>query len=93
MDLVEIVALDFLLEDATYVFQGGEPFESTSSHDPILEPAIRSFDFAFGLWGESIADLDRHQSHDLTPLRIDFIRLEHVLAPNTVPVLDKTKDA
>jgi len=51
MDLVEIVALDFLLEDATYVFQGGEPFESTSSHDPILEPAIRSFDFC--LWLEA----------------------------------------
>ena len=89
MNLMVVIAINFLMQDGTHIVEIGKLFESAGADDPILKPAIRPFDFAFGLWGKRIADLDRHQSHDLTPLRIDLIRLEHMLAPNTIPVLPK----
>ena len=93
MDLVEIVALDFLLEDATYVFQGGEPFESTGADDPILQPTIGALDLALGLRRKGVGHIHTQQAHDLTPLRIDVIRSQDLLVPDAVPALDEAEDA
>ena len=49
VDLVIIVALDFFVQDGAGVRQARDVFEGTGADNAILEPAIGSFDLAFGL--------------------------------------------
>ena len=93
VDLVIVVALHFFLQDSPYVFQVGEFLQRTSSHDAVLQPAVGSFHFAFGLWREGIAHLDLQNRHDLAPLSNNILGFQDVLAPNTISLWHKTKDA
>jgi hypothetical protein len=49
VDLVVIVAIKFIMQDAAYILQGGQFFEGTSTDDAILEPAVGAFHFTLGL--------------------------------------------
>jgi len=93
VDLVVVVAIDFVVQDAPNFFQIGDVLQSTSADNAVLQPAVRAFDLTFGLRRESIGDVHTHQAHDLAPLRIDGIRLEHMVAPNAVALLDEAEDA
>ena len=88
-----VVTIDLFPQHCADVFQGGETLDGTGADDPVLEPSIRSFHLAFGLWGQSEDDLDPEKAHHLAPLGVDVVRLEHMFAPDTVPALDEAEDA
>jgi hypothetical protein len=57
-----------------------------------LEPAIRAFDFSFGLGGQGIGDFYLTVVEDLFPLGVRFIREEVMVSPEGVSSLDETED-
>ena len=85
--------MDFVSKHGAELFDGGELFVDTGPNDPILEPAIGSFDFTFGLGREGEGDIDTEKTHHLSPLGIDVIGLEDVFSPEAIPSLDETKDS
>jgi len=93
VELMVVIAMDFVSEDRANFFQGGEFFIDTGPNDPILEPAIGSFDLTFGLGREGEGDIDAQKPHHLSPRGIDVIGLEDVFTPEAISSLDKTKDS
>jgi hypothetical protein len=57
VDLVVVVAVDFIAQDAADFFQVGKLFQGAGTDNTILEPAIGAFDLALGLRGEGIGDI------------------------------------
>jgi hypothetical protein len=49
VDLAVVISMEFLVKDLLGVLDFGHVFADTGSDQPVLEPAIRSFDFASGL--------------------------------------------
>jgi hypothetical protein len=64
----------------------------TYSNQPILEPAIRTFDFPFSLRRESIDKLDPTFLKYLFPLGINIIGDEIVFPPDGVSALDEAEN-
>ena len=60
VDLVVIVTVDFVSQNAADIIQGGEVLQGTGADDAILEPAVRTLDLAFRLRGEGIGDIHAH---------------------------------
>ena len=92
MDLVVVVTDDLIPEHRPNILQLHNIFQGAGADDPILQPAIRSLDLAFGLRGKGIGDIHVQQTHHLPPLSVDIICLEHVLAPDTISSLHKAED-
>jgi hypothetical protein len=92
VDLVVIVAVKFIMQDAAYILQRSQFFEGTSADDAILEPAVGALHFALGLRRESIGDIHLEQTQDLSPLRVDIVSLVGIPAPGGVTVLDETEN-
>jgi hypothetical protein len=63
MDLLVVIPMDLFAEDRTRLFQLREALQDTGADDPILEPTIRTFHFAFGLRREGIGHI--HLEHCL----------------------------
>ena len=93
MNLVEIVALDLLLQDSPHVFEGGELFESTGTNNPILQPTKRAFDLAFGLRRKGLDHIHAQQAQTSAPLRIDLVGTQDLLVPEAIPVPDEAEDS
>ena len=88
-----VVAIELVLQDRAGVFQGDDLVQEARADDAILEPAIGSFDFAFGLREEGIGHIDTQDTHRHAPLGIDIIGLEDMLAPDAVSSLDEAEDS
>lgn len=87
-----VVAVEFLVEDLAGLCDLGDVFADTGSHQVVLEPEVRAFDLASGLWGEGVDDLNGKLVHDLFPLRISLVGEKGVSAPEGVAALDKAED-
>jgi hypothetical protein len=92
VDLPMIVPVDFLVEDPLALFDFGDVFSDAGANESILEPSIRAFDFAFGLRGAGISDVDVAILEDLFPLGSGLISQETMFSPEGVSSLDKTKN-
>ncbi len=51
VELVVIVAVEFLIEHFAGLFDVGDILAGTGSDEVVLEPAVRAFDLTFGLGG------------------------------------------
>src|SRR4030066_1185047 len=88
-----VIAIHFSLQHHTSIFEGRDSFQGTSAHDAVLQPAKGALDFAFSLGRKGISDADFEQAHDLSPLWVDVIGFQNMIAPKAIPLLDKTKDS
>ena len=87
-----VIAVDFGAQDLPGLGDGLDVFSGAGSDQPILEPAIRPFDFAFGLRRERIARLDVTVPEDPFPLRVDIIGDQIMFSPDGVSALDEPED-
>jgi len=92
MDLVVVIAVNFETEDFPCFSDGLDVFSGPGSHESILEPAIRPFDFAFSLRRECIARLDVTVTQDAFPLRVYIIGNQMMFSPDGVPSLDEPEN-
>ncbi len=88
-----VIAMDFFLQDGADILKGGEFFIDAGAHDSVLEPAVGSFHFTFGLRREGKDHVDAQGAHHLSPLGISIIGLEDVFSPEAISSLDETKDS
>ncbi len=92
VNLAVVIAIAFLVQDFLGLLDFGDFFADTGSDEPVLEPAVRSFDFASGLGGKGMDHLDIAVGEDLFPLGGGFIGEEVMFSPEGVSSLDKAKD-
>jgi hypothetical protein len=92
VDLPVVISVKFVGENPLGVFDFGDILSDTGSDETILEPTIRSFDFAPGLGRKGVNDLDIAVLENLFPLRGCLIRKEVVFIPERVPSPDEAKD-
>ena len=92
VDLMVIVAVELVAQDAADLFQGGEVLEGTGADDAILQPAVRAFHLALGLRGEGIGDI--HSSRRITWRHCGSMSSvwRICLRQMAVPVLNKAED-
>jgi hypothetical protein len=93
VNLLVVISVEFMVKNPLGVFDFFDVFSDTGADESVLEPTIRSFHFAFGLWGQGGSDFYITILEDLFPLRGGFIGEEVVFSPERVPSLDKAKDA
>ena len=91
VDLMIVVAIDLLSQDRTGFFKGGDVLIDTRSDNSVLQPAIGPFDLAFGLGRRGEFNIHSKDAHHLSPLGVDIVRLEDMLAPDAIPSLDEAK--
>ena len=87
-----VISMEFLVKDLLGVLDFGHVFADTGLDQPVLEPTIRSFDFASGLRGKGMGDLHIAILQDLFPLRGGLIGQKVVFIPEGVPSPDKSED-
>jgi hypothetical protein len=58
VNLSVVISMDFLPKDLLGGFDIGNISSDTDSDQPVLEPAIRAFNFASGLRGKGMSDVD-----------------------------------
>jgi hypothetical protein len=92
VNLVVVISLEFLVENLLSLLNMGDILPDTGSDEVVLEPAIGSFDFASGLRGEGMDDLDIAVFEDLFPLGGGLIGQEVVFIPEGVSSTDKSED-
>ena len=92
VNLAVVISMEFLVKNLLGVFDLGYIFTDTGSDEVVLEPTVRPFDFASGLRGKRVGDLDIAILQNLFPLRGRFIGQEVVLIPEGVPSSDKSED-
>ena len=92
VDLAVVISMDFLVQDPLGLLDFGDIFPDAGSDEPVLEPAIRPFDFASGLRGKGMSHLHLAVFQDLFPLGSGLIGPKVVLIPEGVPTPDKAED-
>ncbi len=92
VDLLVVIAVEFVIKDSLGLFDFLDVFADTGSDDAVLEPAVRSFHFAFGLGGKGIGDFYVAIIQDLFPLGSGFIGEEVVFSPEGISSLDEAED-
>jgi hypothetical protein len=92
MHLVEIVALDFAIEERSSRANVSDILSHAGSDQAILNPAIGPFDLALGWGREGIGHLDATIVQDLFPLGIHLVGETMMLTSQGVPSLDEPKD-
>lgn len=91
VDLMIVVAIDLLSQDRAGFFKGGDVLIDTRSDNSVLQPAVGPFDLAFGLGRQGEVNIHPKDAHHLSPLGVDIICLEDMLAPDAIPSLDEAK--
>ena len=91
VDLMIVVAIDLLSQDRAGFFKGGDILVDARSDNAVLQPAVGSFDLAFGLGRQGESNIHPKDAHYLSPLGVDIVCLEDMLAPNAIPSLDEAK--
>jgi len=56
-----------------------------------LQPAERALNLALGLRRKGVGNPNLERAHHLAPLGINIIGLEHMIAPDAIPFLNKAK--
>jgi hypothetical protein len=92
VNLLMVIAMDFLSKDLLGGFDVADLFSDTGSDEPVLKPPVGAFHFPFGLWRQGIGDRYITILEDLLPLRGGLIGQQVVLSPEGVPALDKSED-
>ena len=92
MNLAVVISMEFLVKELLGVLDFGHVFADTGADQSVLEPAIRSFHFSFGLRRQGIGDLHIAILQDLLPLRGGLIGQKMVLIPEGVSSPDESKD-
>jgi len=92
VNLSVVISMDFLPKNLLGRVDVGDIFSDTDSDQAVLEPAIGTFHFPFGLRRQGIGDFDITIIQDLFPLRSGLIGQKEVLSPEGVPPLDKSED-
>jgi len=92
MDLLVIIAVEFVVKNSLGLFDFGDILSDTGSDETVLEPTIGSFDFASGLRGKGVNDVHVAILQDLFPLRGGLVGQEVVFIPEGVSSPDKAKD-
>ena len=91
VDLMIVVAIDLVSQDRSSFFKGGDVLIDTRSDNSVLQPAVGPFDLAFGLGRQGEVNIHPKDAHHLSPLGVDIICLEDMLAPDAIPSLDEAK--
>ncbi len=92
VDLLVVISVEFMVKNPLGLFDFGDILSDTGSDESILEPTIRSFNFASGLGREGVNDLHIAILQDLLPLRGGLISQEVVFIPERVSSPDKSED-
>jgi hypothetical protein len=92
VNLAVVISMEFLVKDPLGVLDLGYIFANTGSDQSVLKPTIRPFNFASGLRGKRMNDLDIAVPQDLFPLRGCLIGQKVVLIPEGVPSPNKSED-
>jgi hypothetical protein len=58
VNLAVVISMEFLIKDPLSVFNIGYIFADAGSDQTVLEPTVRSFNFASGLRGKGMSDVD-----------------------------------
>jgi hypothetical protein len=90
--LLVVISVEFKIKNPLGLFDLFDIFSDTGADESVLEPAIGSFDFASGLGGEGVNDLDVAILQDLFPLRGGLVGQEVVFIPEGVSSPDKSED-
>jgi hypothetical protein len=90
--LLVVISVEFKIKNPLGLFDLFDVFSDTGADESVLEPTIRSFDFALGLRGKGIGDLHITILKDLFPLRGGLIGEEVVFIPEGVSSPDKSED-
>jgi len=89
---VVVIAAEFLIENFLGLLDFGDILADTGSNQSILQPAIRAFNFSFGLGGQGIGHFHLTVVEDLFPLGVGFIGEEVMVSPEGVSSLDEAED-
>jgi hypothetical protein len=81
VDLAVVISMEFLVKDALGLLDVGYIFADTGSDEPVLEPAVRPFNFASGLRGKGMGDLHLAFFQNLFPLGSRLIGMKVVSIP------------
>lgn len=92
MDAFEVIGVDFPTEDVVTLSERGHVLAVTQADKVVLQPAVRPFDFAFGLWGEREDRFDPAFFDDLSPLRFGFVRELMVPVMKLIASADEPED-
>jgi len=92
MDLLVIIAVEFMIKNPLGLFDFGDILSDTGSDEVVLEPTIRSFNLASGLRRKGVNDLYIAILQDLLPLRDGLICEKVVFIPEGVSSPDEAKD-
>ena len=92
MNLVVVIAGEFLIEDLLGLLDFGDILADTRSNQPVLQPAVGPFNFSFGLGGEGIGYFYLAVVEDLFPLGVGFVGEEVMVSPGGVSSLDEAED-
>lgn len=92
MDALVIIGVHFVDEDAVSFTDPGNIIPDAGSDEMILDPAVRSFDLAFCLWGKSVNGFNAEIADRLPPLRIAFVCEQVMLVKELIPAPDKAED-
>jgi hypothetical protein len=90
--LLVVVSVEFMIKNPLSLFDFFDVFSDTGADESVLEPAIGSFHFAFGLRRKGIGDLNIAIQKDLLPLRGGLIGEEVMFIPEGVSSPDKSED-
>jgi hypothetical protein len=93
VNLLVVISVEFMIKNPLGLIDFGDILSDTGADESILEPAIGSFHFAFGLRRKRISDFHIAVLKDLLPLGVGFIGEEVVFSPERIPSLDESKDA
>jgi hypothetical protein len=58
VNLAVVISMEFLIKDSLGVFNIGYIFADAGSDQTVLEPTVRPFNFASGLRGKGMSDVD-----------------------------------
>jgi hypothetical protein len=92
VNLAVVISMEFLVQNSLGLLDFGHLFADAGSDQPILKPAVRSFNFASGLRGKGMGNLYLAVFQDLFPLGSRLIGPKVVLIPEGVPPPDKAED-
>ena len=92
MNLLIVIAMDFVPEDLLGGLDVGDIFSDTGSDQAVLKPAVGALHFRFGLRRQGIGDFHITILEDLLPLRRSLIGQQVVLSPEGVPSLEESED-
>lgn len=92
MNAFIIIGVHFVGEDAVAFTDPGDVVADASSDEMILDPAVRSLDFALRLRGQGVNGFDIEVADHLPPLGVSFIGEKMMLVKKFIPASDESEN-